>query len=102
MSIQATNTFFTKPGRAGELIASLQKVLPDTLKHGGCEAIRLWRDQDNDDKVISNTKWATRGHYEDYLEWRDDQGDTGLFREMLVRDMEVNYYDEVFVIEQSA
>ncbi|MCU1684060.1 MAG: hypothetical protein JWQ81_4799 [Amycolatopsis sp.] len=31
MGIQATNTFHTRPGRAAELIATLQQVLPDTL-----------------------------------------------------------------------
>lgn len=100
MSIQAMNTFHTKAGRADELIASLQKVLPDTLTHGGCEAIRLWRDQDDDNRVISNTRWTTRGHYEEYLRWRDDRGDTASFRELLVRDMEVSYFDEVFAVEQ--
>jgi heme-degrading monooxygenase HmoA len=96
MSIQATNTFHTKPGRATELIATLQQVLPDTLKHGGCEEIRLWRDQDNEDRVVSATRWTTRGDYEAYLDWRDGTGDTSMFREMLIKDMEVNYYDEVF------
>jgi hypothetical protein len=31
MGIHATNTFHTRPGRAAELIATLQQVLPDTL-----------------------------------------------------------------------
>jgi quinol monooxygenase YgiN len=44
MSVQATNTFHTKPGRATELISTLRRVLPDTLAHEGCEEIRLWHD----------------------------------------------------------
>ena len=100
MSIQATNTFHTHPGRAPGLIATLQQVLADTLRHGGCEEIRLWRDQDDRDKVVSATRWATRADYEDYLEWRDGTGDTAMFRQMLASDMEVSYYDEVFTIAQ--
>ncbi|HEY1914440.1 MAG TPA: antibiotic biosynthesis monooxygenase family protein [Streptosporangiaceae bacterium] len=102
MSVQATNTFHTKPGRAAELIATLQRVLPDTLTHGGCEQIRLWRDQDDPDAVVSATQWTTRGDYESYLDWRDGRGDTAMFRELLVKDMEINYYDEVFVIGPGA
>ncbi|MFC8826228.1 putative quinol monooxygenase [Streptomyces sp. NPDC057137] len=100
MSVQATNTFHTKPGRAAELIATLRQVLPDTLTHGGCEEIRLWRDQDHEDKVVSVTRWTTRGHYEEYLDWRGRQGDTAMFREMLIKDMEISYYDEVFTVGQ--
>jgi heme-degrading monooxygenase HmoA len=102
MSIQATNTFHTKPGRAAELIATLRKVLPDTLTHGGCEEIRLCRDQDDENKVVSMTRWTTRKAYEAYLEWREGTGDTSMFREMLVKDMEVNYYDEILTIAPGA
>jgi heme-degrading monooxygenase HmoA len=102
MSVQATNTFRTKHGRAPELIATLQQVLPDTLKHGGCEEIRLWRDQDENDTVVSVTRWTTRSDYESYLEWRDGNGDTAMFREMLINDMEISYYDEVFTVAQGA
>lgn len=98
MSIQATNSFHTKPGRAAELLAALQRVLPDTLAHGGCEEIRLCRDQDDENKVLSLTRWTTRAHYEAYLQWRDGRGDTAMFREMLIEDQEVHYYDDVFVI----
>jgi heme-degrading monooxygenase HmoA len=98
MTIQATNTFRTKPGRAAELIATLQQVLPGTLKHAGCEEIRLWHDQDDADKVVSATRWTTRRDYEAYLEWRDGTGDTAMFREMLTEDMAVSYYDEVFTV----
>ena len=45
MTIQATTIHHTKPGRAAELLAALQRALPDTMAHGGCEEIRLCRDQ---------------------------------------------------------
>jgi uncharacterized protein len=102
MSIQATNLHHTKPGRAAELLAALQRALPDTIAHGGCEEIRLCRDQDDENKVISITRWTSRAAYEEYLAWREGKGDTARFREMLIKDMEVSFYDEVFVIEPDA
>lgn len=102
MSVQATNTFHTKSGRGADLIAALRQVLADTLKHGGCERIQLWQEQDDPNLVVSATRWTTRGHYESYLEWRDGRGDTAMFRELLVKDMEINYYDEVLVIGPGA
>ncbi|GLS18874.1 hypothetical protein GCM10007874_18910 [Labrys miyagiensis] len=102
MSIQATNLHHTKPGRAAELLAALQRALPDTIAHGGCEEIRLCRDQDNENKVISITRWTSRAAYEEYLAWQEGKGDTARFREMLIKDMEVSFYDEVFVIKPDA
>jgi heme-degrading monooxygenase HmoA len=98
MSIYATNTFLTQPGRADELISTLKSVLADTLRHGGCESITLLHDQDDPNSVVSLTQWATREHYEAYLEWRDDRGDTATFRAMLVKPMEVHYYDSAFAV----
>jgi quinol monooxygenase YgiN len=99
MSIQATNLHRTKPGRSAELLAALQRALPDTMAHGGCEEIRLCRDQDHENKVMSITRWTSRAAYEEYLAWREGKGDTARFREMLVKDMEVHFYDEVFVVK---
>ncbi|HEX4515945.1 MAG TPA: antibiotic biosynthesis monooxygenase family protein [Polyangiaceae bacterium] len=99
MTTHATNTFHTKPGRAAELLGTLERVLPETLAHGGCEEIRLCRDQDDENTVVSMTRWTSRRAYEAYLEWRDGKGDTAMFREMLMRDMEVGYYDEVLVLK---
>ena len=45
-------------------------------------------------------RWATRADYEAYLAWRGQTGDTAMFREMLVKPMEVRYYDEVFRVER--
>lgn len=101
MTIYATNTFLTQPGRADELISTLRAVLPETLRHGGCEAITLLHDQDEPNSIVSLTQWSTREHYESYLAWRDGTGDTAMFREMLVRPMEVHYYDTAFAISAS-
>jgi heme-degrading monooxygenase HmoA len=79
MSVYATNMFSTQPGRARDLIDTLTRVLPDTLKHGGCELIQILHDQDDPNSVLAITRWTTREHYEDYLSWRDGTGDTAMF-----------------------
>jgi heme-degrading monooxygenase HmoA len=99
MAVYATNAFSIIHGRAEEPIDTLKKVLPETLKHGGCESIQILRDQDNCDSVLALTRWTTRKHYEDYLDWREGTGDTSMFRAMLTEDMMVSYYDEVFAID---
>jgi quinol monooxygenase YgiN len=99
MAVYATNRFSTLPDRAQELIDTLKRVLPETLKHGGCESIQILLDQDDQDSVLALTRWTTRKHYEDYLEWREGTGDTSMFRAMLTEDMKVSYYDEVFAIK---
>jgi quinol monooxygenase YgiN len=99
MAVYATNQFSTLPGRAQELIDTLKRVLPETLRHGGCESIQILLDQDDQDSVLALTRWTTRKHYEDYLNWREGTGDTSMFRAMLTENMRVSYYDEVFAIE---
>jgi heme-degrading monooxygenase HmoA len=99
MSAQVLTTFATQPGRADELVETLRRVLPATLEHGGCEEIRIWRDQDDPNAVISATRWQTRAHYEAYLAWRDGTGDTALFEAMLTAPMEIHYYDEIVTIQ---
>jgi heme-degrading monooxygenase HmoA len=99
MSVYATNMFSTQPGRARDLIDTLTRVLPDTLKHGGCELIQILHDQDDPNSVLAITRWTTREHYEDYLSWRDGTGDTAMFRTMLTEPMKVAYYDTAFTTQ---
>jgi quinol monooxygenase YgiN len=71
MAVYAPNAFSSLPGHAQELIDTLKRALPETLQHGGCESIQISLDQDDPDSVLALTRWATRKHYENYLDWRD-------------------------------
>jgi quinol monooxygenase YgiN len=99
MSVYATNTFSTEPGRAQELIDTLTRILPETLEHGGCELIQILHDQDDPNRVLAITRWHTRDHYEHYLSWREGTGDTAMLRTMLTEPMKVAYYYTSFTIE---
>ena len=95
MSTHVIIEYGTKPGRGDELVSRLGSVLSDVLKQEGCEGARILRNQDDPANVITQSQWATRGHYERYLAWRTQRGDRGSFEEMLTGPMVIRYYDEV-------
>ena len=96
MSTHVVTEFYAKPGRGDDVERLLLEVLGESLKHEGCEAIRIVRDQDNADHVAGFTQWTERRNYEDYLAWRTERGFTGTFEAMLTEPLVIRYYDEVF------
>jgi len=95
MSTHVVTEFRTQPARADELVALLTAVLPDSLAHDGCEAIRLRRDQDDRNHIVSFTQWTTRQHYIEYPAWRTDAGTTDEVGDMLTEPMKIEYFDEL-------
>jgi quinol monooxygenase YgiN len=85
----------TKPGRADELISRLGRVLPDALKHEGCDGVWVRRNRDDPTNVISLSQWTTRSHYERYLAWRTKSGVRESLEEMLTEPMAIRYFDEI-------
>jgi quinol monooxygenase YgiN len=96
MSTHVVTQLHAKPGRGDDVEGLLLEILGESLKHQGCEAIRITRDQDNPDHVVAFTLWTERHHYDDYLAWRTARGFTGTFEAMLTGPLVINYYDEVF------
>jgi quinol monooxygenase YgiN len=64
-----------RAGKAEELIALFEEVLPDTRAFDGCEGVTVHRDQDAPDKLLLIERWASRSHYETYLAWRAERAD---------------------------
>ena len=96
MSTHVVTQLHARPGRGDDVESLLLEIPGDSLKHEGCEAIRITRDQDNRDNVVAFTLWTQRHHYEDYLAWRTARGFTDTFEAMLTKPLVINYYDEVF------
>jgi quinol monooxygenase YgiN len=96
MSTQVVTEFNAKPGRGDDVEKLLVEILGESLKHEGCEAIRIAHDQDNPDHVAGFTQWTERHNYEDYLAWRTARGFTDTFEAMLTEPLVIHYYDEVF------
>jgi quinol monooxygenase YgiN len=95
MSTHVVTEFQTKPGSAQSLVAFLERILPESLRHDGCEGISIQCNQDDRDNVVAFTTWAARHNYEDYLAWRTDAGFTDTVEEMLTTPMSIRYFDEV-------
>jgi len=85
-----------QPGRGDDVEKLLLEILGESLKHEGCEVIRILRDQDDADHVAGFTQWTERRNYENYLAWRTEQGFTDTFEAMLTEPLVIHYYDEVF------
>jgi quinol monooxygenase YgiN len=93
MSTLVTNELFARPRRGDAVADLLPEILSESLKHDGCETIRILRDQDDPDHVTGLTQWTERHNFEDYLAWRTKRGFTGTFEAMLTRPFVIHYYD---------
>jgi quinol monooxygenase YgiN len=94
MSTLVTAEFFAQHGRGDDVADLLLEILGESLKHDGCEVIRILRDQDDADHVTGLTQWTGRHNYTDYLAWRTDRGFTASFEAMLTRPLVIHYYDQ--------
>ena len=81
-------------GRAQELIALFEEVLPDTRAYDGCESVTVHRDQDSPDRLVLIERWTTRALYAAYLQWRAERGDPRLGA-LIARPPAVRYLDDV-------
>jgi quinol monooxygenase YgiN len=95
MSVYVITEFHARPGSSGKLIDLLRRLVPESLEHDGCEGVAIRHNQDDPDNIISLTQWRTRGHYESYLAWRTEIGDTGSFEKLLDTPMSIRYYDQI-------
>ncbi|GAB7068421.1 antibiotic biosynthesis monooxygenase [Mycobacterium hodleri] len=95
MSTVVITELLAEPGRGTDVADLLLDLLGETLKHDGCENIRVIRDQDDPDHVAGLTQWTERHHYTDYLQWRTETGYTDTFESMLTQPLVLHYYDEL-------
>jgi quinol monooxygenase YgiN len=61
----------------------------------GCRHIEAHRNQDAPEEFLILEKWASRGHYERYMEWRRGTGALDGLASILLRPMTVRYFDPV-------
>ena len=96
MSALVTAELFAQPGRGDDVAQLLLDILGESLKHEGCEEIRILRDQADADHVTGLTQWTEAHNYTDYLDWRTAHGFTATFEAMLTRPLVIHYYDEIY------
>ncbi|MEZ0091874.1 putative quinol monooxygenase [Streptacidiphilus sp. EB129] len=96
MSTLVTAELFALPGRGDDVAQLLLDILGESLKHEGCEEIRILRDQSDADHVTGLTQWTEAHNYTDYLAWRTAHGFTATFEAMLTRPLVLHYYDQIY------
>ena len=96
MSALVTAELFAQPGRGDDVAQLLLDILGESLKHEGCEEIRILRNQNDADHVTGLTQWTEAHNYTDYLAWRTERGFTATFEAMLTRPLVIHYYDEIY------
>jgi len=93
MSIAIITQFKTKDGRAEELVALIERLIDESSTRPGFESVSVQRNQDDPNDVISNQRWTSRRHYEEYFAWRSKNGVTAQFDDLLVDPISMRYFD---------
>ncbi len=83
MSITVILEADVKPGRKKELLESLMKYLPDTIKYKGFINISIHSEADTE-TIIFLSQWQSIKAYQEYLQWRTDTGVMGLLSDLLM------------------
>ena len=84
-----------QPDKVDGLIGAMKNdILPVTRKYDGCEGVEVQQNQDDKANVILIERWASRQHYEKYLQFRTDDGTIETMGSMVAAPPSIRYYDD--------
>ena len=63
-----------KNGLESEFIEELNIILKETRSYEGCHAVYFIQNQDDPSNLEFFSKWDSKQHYDNYLQWRIDSG----------------------------
>ena len=63
-----------KNGLESEFIEELNIILKETRSYEGCHAVYFIQNQDDPSNLEFFSKWESKQHYDNYLQWRIDSG----------------------------
>ena len=63
-----------KSGLESEFIEELNIILKETRSYEGCHAVYFVQNQDDPSNLEFFSKWDSKQHYDNYLQWRIDSG----------------------------
>ena len=63
-----------KNGLEAEFIEELNIILKETRSYEGCHAVYFVQNQDDPSNLEFFSKWDSKQHYDNYLQWRIDSG----------------------------
>ena len=76
MSDSVTVTFVMnlKPEVMEPLMARFGEALPDTRAFPGCRSVKVFRNDEDPNKIILLEEWDSREDHEKYMAWRNRDG----------------------------
>ena len=63
-----------KNGLESKFIEELNIILKETRSYEGCHAVYFIQNQDDPSNLEFFSKWESKQHYDNYLQWRIDSG----------------------------
>ena len=63
-----------KNGLESKFIEELNIILKETRSYEGCHAVYFVQNQDDPSNLEFFSKWDSKQHYDNYLQWRIDSG----------------------------
>jgi len=66
-----------QPGKAADLIAAFDTILPDTRAYQGCQGVTVHQDTADENVLVLVEKWDSAEDHEAYGEWRKNSGTLG-------------------------
>ncbi|MDA7616645.1 antibiotic biosynthesis monooxygenase [bacterium] len=63
-----------KNGLESKFIEELNIILKETRSYEGCHAVYFIQNQDDPSNLEFFSKWDSKQHYDNYLQWRIDSG----------------------------
>jgi quinol monooxygenase YgiN len=86
-----------QPERTEEMTAFIGSIISGTREFAGCQAIGMFRNEDDPNEVVLIERWETRSAHEAYLAWRTERGDFPTVIEMLAGPPSIRYFDDLDV-----
>lgn len=80
-----------------EFDALMRNILADTRAYDGCEGVTVQRNLDQPSQTMLIEHWQSRGHYEQYLKWREETGVLGKIGELLEGPPSIRFFANVGV-----
>jgi quinol monooxygenase YgiN len=93
MSMIVLLEFHARPDVVTDLVALLEKILPETRAAQGFHELLLSQGQDDPGLVVSHETWSSREAFETYLRWRQENGTLNQLGALLAEAPVIRYLD---------
>ena len=93
MAVRVLFEMKAKPGTGADVVSHFRSILPETRSQEGCISVEVLQNGDDADNLVLSAAWETRGHYEKYLAWRRERGDSDRLFDALTERPGIRFFD---------